>query len=68
MEDNWGSKLKKKRMTSYAKNAASANVIPLVDGPNSSWQKHFASADMVSQHWVSHFAFVMSAHFFCVEC
>jgi hypothetical protein len=48
LADNWGDKLKKKRMTAYQRNAASANIIPLIDGPNSSWKQHFAHADMVT--------------------
>jgi len=44
--DSWKGKLKKKRMTQYAVNKNTSNVIPLTDD-NPIWEKHFSQADVV---------------------
>lgn len=46
MQDNWGKKKKRKRMTEYQYNINNANVTPLTDDVNS-WQKHFGQADLI---------------------
>mmetsp|Transcript_26218 Transcript_26218/g.39691 ORF Transcript_26218/g.39691 Transcript_26218/m.39691 type:complete len:791 (+) Transcript_26218:113-2485(+) len=46
MQDNWGKKKKRKRMTEYQYNINNSNVTPLTDDVNS-WQKHFGQADLI---------------------
>lgn len=46
MQDNWGKKLSKKRMTQYQYNINTSNVTPLTDHVPS-WTRHFNHADMI---------------------
>lgn len=46
MQDNWGKKKSKKRMTQYQYNINISNVTPLTDDI-ASWKKHFGNADLV---------------------
>eukprot|EP00934_Nitzschia_sp_Nitz4_P004354 Nitzschia sp. Nitz4//scaffold1_size375055//231008//233477//NITZ4_000294-RA/size375055-processed-gene-0.374-mRNA-1//1//CDS//3329541099//4344//frame0 len=46
MRENWGKKLKRKRMTRYKYNVATSNVIGLTDD-SPAWERHFGNADMV---------------------
>lgn len=46
MNDNWGKKLKRKRMTKYQYNLNASRVAPLSDDTES-WKRHFAGADLV---------------------
>jgi enoyl-CoA hydratase / long-chain 3-hydroxyacyl-CoA dehydrogenase len=47
LKGNWDEKMKKKKMTSYERNVADSNIVPLTDEKFSNWQKHFKHADMV---------------------
>lgn len=46
MEENWGKKLKRKKMSKFEYNINSSNIIPLTD-ETESWRKHFGRADMI---------------------
>ena len=46
MDENWGKKHKRKRMTKYQYNLNTSRVTPLSDGTES-WKRHFAGADLV---------------------
>mmetsp|Transcript_16382 Transcript_16382/g.35407 ORF Transcript_16382/g.35407 Transcript_16382/m.35407 type:complete len:823 (+) Transcript_16382:106-2574(+) len=46
MNDNWGKKNKRKRMSQYQYNLNMARVTPLSD-QTESWKRHFAGADLV---------------------
>jgi enoyl-CoA hydratase/long-chain 3-hydroxyacyl-CoA dehydrogenase len=46
MSDNWGKKVKRKRMTQYQYNSNMSNVVALTD-ESPMYEKHFAGADMV---------------------
>lgn len=46
MDDNWGKKHKRKRMTKYQYNLNTSRVTPLSD-QTESWKRHFAGADLV---------------------
>lgn len=46
MNDNWGKKQKRRRMTNYQYNLNTSRVTPLSDGTES-WKRHFAGADIV---------------------
>ena len=46
MNDNWGKKVQRKRMTKYQYNLNTSNVVPLTD-KSETWKKHFAGADMI---------------------
>jgi len=46
MDENWGKKVKRKRMTKFQYNINSSNVVPLTDEMES-WKKHFGRADMI---------------------
>lgn len=46
INENWGKKLKRKKMTKFEFNINSSNIVPLTDD-SESWKKHFGRADMV---------------------
>jgi enoyl-CoA hydratase/long-chain 3-hydroxyacyl-CoA dehydrogenase len=46
MEENWGKKLKRKRMSQYTYNSAVSNVTGLTDDMPI-WEKHFNKADLI---------------------
>ena len=46
INDNWGKKVKRRRMTQYQYNKNSSNVVGLTDD-SASWKKHFGNADLV---------------------
>uniref|UniRef100_A0A7S2NZB3 enoyl-CoA hydratase n=1 Tax=Leptocylindrus danicus TaxID=163516 RepID=A0A7S2NZB3_9STRA len=46
IQENWGKKVKRKRMTKYQHNINTSNIVPLTDD-SVSWQKHFGQADLV---------------------
>ena len=46
IEDNWGKKLKRKRMSKFQYNINSSNIVPLTDDMES-WKEHFGRADLV---------------------
>lgn len=46
IDENWGKKVKRKRMTKFQHNVNSSNIVPLTDDMES-WKKHFAKADMI---------------------
>lgn len=46
IDENWGKKVKRKRMTKFQHNINSSNIVPLTDDMES-WKKHFAKADMI---------------------
>eukprot|EP00578_Thalassiosira_sp_NH16_P007106 CAMPEP_0181123280 /NCGR_PEP_ID=MMETSP1071-20121207/25806_1 /TAXON_ID=35127 /ORGANISM="Thalassiosira sp., Strain NH16" /LENGTH=821 /DNA_ID=CAMNT_0023208393 /DNA_START=53 /DNA_END=2518 /DNA_ORIENTATION=+ len=46
MNDNWGKKHKRKRMTKYQFNLNTSRVTPLSDDTES-WKRHFSGADLV---------------------
>ena len=46
MNDNWGKKVSRRRMTNYQYNLNSSRVTPLSD-TTESWKRHFSGADLV---------------------
>jgi enoyl-CoA hydratase/long-chain 3-hydroxyacyl-CoA dehydrogenase len=46
IDENWGKKLKRKKMSKFEFNINSSNIVPLTDDTES-WKKHFGRADLV---------------------
>jgi enoyl-CoA hydratase/long-chain 3-hydroxyacyl-CoA dehydrogenase len=46
INDNWGKKVKRKRMSNYQYNINTSNIVGLTDNMDN-WKKHFGGADMV---------------------